>query len=152
MGIPDDNTKIEILKKKASERGIPFNNELANFIVSKIKGGIGRMEGILMRLGVHASLLNETLTIDLVNEILKDWLNESEKNIISSLSHGLYLDQTIEKILKRIEILYQITENELTSYKREQRHIKARQATVYLLKKLTKLSLSEIGKLIGRAH
>jgi len=97
-------------------------------------------------------LLNETLTIDVVNEILKDWLNESEKNIISSSSHGLYLDQTIEKILKRIEILYQITENELISYKREQRHIKARQATVYLLKKLTKLSLNEIGKIIGRNH
>ena len=152
MGIPDDNTKIEILIKKAAEKGIPLNSDLAYFIVSKIKGGVGRMEGVLMRLGVHASLLNEKLTIDLVNEIIKDWLNESEKSKNHSQSHRLYLDETIEKILKRIGILYQISENELVSYKRERRHIKARQASVYLLKKLTKLSLSEIGKLIGRNH
>ena len=56
IGIPDDQTRIEILKRKAIERSIPLSNDLANFIVKNIKGSIGRMEGVLIRLGVHASL------------------------------------------------------------------------------------------------
>ena len=153
IGIPDKITKIEILEKKATERGIPFNNELANFIVNNFNGGIGRMEGILMRLGVHASLLNEKLTISLAKDILKDFLSESENDLFATRSfHGEQVDQTIDNILKRIKVLFQVTEQELQSYKRERRHIKARQASVYLLKQLTSLSLNEIGKILGRNH
>ena len=43
-------------------------------------------------------------------------------------------------------------EERLHSYRRDRKHIKARQAAVFLLKKLTSLSLSEIGKIIGRDH
>ncbi len=41
IGMPDNLTKVEILENKARERVIPLNNELANFIVHHIKGGIG---------------------------------------------------------------------------------------------------------------
>ena len=77
IGIPDDKTRIAILESKAKESGIPLNDELAKFIVQHIKGGIGRMEGVLLRLGVHASLLNEELTVDLARCVLKDWLEDS---------------------------------------------------------------------------
>ena len=153
IGIPDDQTRIEILENKAVERGIPLSNELAHFIVQHIKGGIGRMEGVLMRLGIHASLLNEELTIDLAKYALKDWLDESTNN--SNLAHsssGLFADETAKKILQRIYVMFQITEEGLLSYRRDRKHSKARQAAVFLLKQLTSLSLSEIGKIVGRNH
>ena len=152
IGIPDNKTKIEILENKASERGIPFNNELANFIVSNIEGGIGRMEGILMRLEVHSSLLNEKLTISLAKDILKDWLSDSKGYLFTNESYYGEHTKIIDKILEKIKVLFQVTEQELISYKRERRQIKARQATVYLLKNLTSLSLNEIGKILGRNH
>ena len=37
IGIPDDQTRIEILKRKAIERSIPLSNDLANFIVKNIE-------------------------------------------------------------------------------------------------------------------
>jgi len=153
IGIPDDQTRIEILENKAVERGIPLSNELAHFIVQHIKGGIGRMEGVLMRLGIHASLLNEELTIDLAKYALKDWLDESTNN--SNPAHsssGLFADETAKKILQRIYVMFQITEEGLLSYRRDRKHSKARQAAVFLLKQLTSLSLSEIGKIVGRNH
>ena len=153
IGIPDDQTRIAILESKAVERGIPLSTELAHFIVQHIKGGIGRMEGVLMRLGVHASLLNEELTIDLARHALKDWLDESKKNSNSVQSNsGVFADETANKILKRIYVMFQITEEGLLSYRRDRKHNKARQATVFLLKQLTSLSLSEIGKIVGRNH
>jgi len=153
IGIPDDQTRIEILENKAVERGIPLSNELAHFIVQHIKGGIGRMEGVLMRLGIHASLLNEELTIDLAKYALKDWLDESTNNSNSAhSSSGIFADETAKKILQRIYVMFQITEEGLLSYRRDRKHSKARQAAVFLLKQLTSLSLSEIGKIVGRNH
>ena len=153
IGIPDDQTRIAILESKAVERGIPLSTELAHFIVQHIKGGIGRMEGVLMRLGVHASLLNEELTIDLARYALKDWLDESTKNSNSAQSNsGVFADETANKILQRIYVMFQITEVGLLSYRRDRKHNKARQATVFLLKQLTSLSLTEIGKIVGRNH
>jgi chromosomal replication initiator protein len=153
IGIPDDKTRIAILESKAVERGIPLSTELAHFIVQHIKGGIGRMEGVLMRLGVHASLLNEELTIDLAKFALKDWLDESTKNKNSAQSNsGVFADETANRILQRIYVMFQITEEGLLSYRRDRKHNKARQATVFLLKQLTSLSLSEIGKIVGRNH
>ena len=153
IGIPDDQTRIAILESKAVERGIPLSTELAHFIVQHIKGGIGRMEGVLMRLGVHASLLNEELTIDLARYALKDWLDDSIQNSKTSQSNSnVFADETINKILQRIYVTFQITEQALLSYRRDRKHNKARQAAVYLLKQLTCLSLSEIGKIVGRNH
>ena len=48
--------------------------------------------------------------------------------------------------------MFQISEDSLRSQSRKRKHIKAREAVVYLLKELTSLSLSEIGKTIGRNH
>jgi chromosomal replication initiation ATPase DnaA len=48
--------------------------------------------------------------------------------------------------------MFQITEEGLLSYRRDRKHSKARQAAVFLLKQLTLLSLSEIGKIVGRNH
>jgi len=153
IGIPDDQTRIVILENKAAERGIPLSNELAHFIVQHIKGGIGRMEGVLMRLGIHASLLNEELTLDLAKYALKDWLDESTQNSNSAQSsNGRFADDTANKIMQRIYVMFQITEEGLLSYRRDRKHSKARQAAVFLLKQLTSLSLSEIGKIVGRNH
>ena len=63
-----------------------------------------------------------------------------------------YPDGTEKKIIKRICVMFQISEDGLRSQSRDRKHIKARQATVFLLKELTSLSLNEIGKIIGRNH
>jgi chromosomal replication initiation ATPase DnaA len=143
IGIPDDKTRIAILESKAKESGIPLNDELAKFIVQHIKGGIGRMEGVLLRLGVHASLLNEELTVDLARCALKDWLEDSaQTSKFLDHSQGEFTDETEKKILQRICVMFQISEEGLLSYRRDRKHTKARQAVVYLLKQLTSLSLT----------
>ena len=153
IGMPDNITKVEILESKAKERGIPLSNELANFIVNNIKGGIGRLEGAMIRLGVHASLLNEELTTELAKYALKDWLDHpSKKSGVENILPELYTDNTEKKIIKRVCVMFQISEEELRSQFRGRKNIKARQATVFLLKELTSLSLNEIGTIIGRDH
>ena len=130
-----------------------MNNELANFIVKNIKGGIGRVEGAMIRLGVLSSLLNEELTTELAQYALKDWLeNSSQKPNKENIFSEHYTDETEKKIVRRICVMFQTSEDELRAQSRDRKHIKARQAAVFLLKELTSLSLNEIGKIIGRNH
>jgi len=153
IGVPDNLTKVEILENKAKEREIPLNNELANFIVKNIKGGIRRLEGAMIRLGVHSSLLNEELTTELAQYALKDWIGSSIEKTKEEIYYSEhYTDDTEKNIIKRICSMFQISEDTLRSHSRKRKHIKAREAIVYLLKELTTLSLSEIGKTIGRNH
>ena len=152
IGIPDDQTRIAILKNKAIERSIPLTDALATFIVNNIKGSVGRIEGVLMRLGIHSSLLNEELTIDLAKSVLKDWFDPSTPIYNSEKQITTLVDQTVNRILKRVYLMFQITEDGLQSYRRDRKHNKARQAAVFLIKKLTPFSLSEIGKIVGRNH
>ena len=80
-------------------------------------------------------------------------MDDSAQNSNSiQTSHGKFVDETAEKILRQIYVMFQITEEGLLSYRRDRKHTKARQAAVYLLKQLTSLSLSEIGKIVGRNH
>ena len=65
---------------------------------------------------------------------------------------GQFTDETEKKILHRIFVMFQISEKGLHSHHRDRKHTKARQAAVYLLKQLTSLSLSEIGRIVGRNH
>ena len=110
--MPDNLTKVEILESKAKERSIPLSNELANFIVLHIKGGIGRLEGALIRLGVHASLLNEELTTELAQNALKDWLeNSSQKQTKENIISEHYTDETEKKSFRRICVIFQISED-----------------------------------------
>ena len=97
-------------------------------------------------------MLNQELTIDLAKDVLKDWLEVTTQNSNPSQSGVIYADETVNKILQRVYIMFQITEEGLQSYKRDRKHIKARQAAVYLIKQLTTLSLNEIGQIVGRNH
>ena len=122
IGIPDDQTRIAILNNKAIERSIPLTDSLATFIVNNIKGSVGRIEGVLMRLGIHSSLLNEELTIDLAKSVLKDWFAPSTPIYISENPITTKEDQTDNRILKRVYLMFQITEDGLQSYRRDRKH------------------------------
>ena len=92
------------------------------------------------------------MTIDLAKYALKDWLEVTTQKINPSQSGVTSGDETINKILQRVYVMFQITEEGLLSYKRDRKHSKARQAAVYLIKQLTPLSLNEIGQIVGRNH
>ena len=47
---------------------------------------------------------------------------------------------------------FQVTEKDICSKRRDQGVLKARQATIYLFREITMMSLSEMGRFFGRTH
>lgn len=134
---PDIETKVAILNKKAESEHIELPLDVAFFIASNSEDSIRSLEGTLIRLGAYSSLNNSQITIDLVKNIMGHIIKEREKNITPDL------------IIKEVSTYFNIQMNDLKSEKRIRSIMLPRQIAIYLLRKLTDLSLVAIGEKFG---
>ena len=136
--MPDLETKIAILEKKAEVNSIDLNDEVANFIASRITSNVRELEGALIRVGAFAALTNQPITLQLAQKVLLH-LNEKKKE-------GIML----EDILKIVAKHYSVSIIDLKSKKRQQDIVMVRQVAFYMMKKLTFSSLQAIGEFVGK--
>jgi chromosomal replication initiator protein len=137
---PDLETKVAILKKKAEAEAVPLPDNVAIYIAGKIKSNIRELEGSLIRLIAYASLTGREVSVNLAQDVLKNILDNDERNI------------TIEIIQKFIADYYTLKANDLKSRNNAKSVAMPRQIAMYLCKHLTNASLPEIGKSFGGKH
>ena len=135
--LPDLETKIAILKKKALINNIHLPDDVADFIASRVLSNIRELEGALIRIGAFSSLINQPISLEMARRVLLT-INEKKKD-------GIPLDNVLKIVAKH----YNISVNDLRSKKRQKDIVVARQAAFYLMKKLTYCSLQAIGSFIG---
>ena len=73
---PDIETRLAILRKKARTMQIKLRDEVFQFLASRIRTNIRRLEGALMRVASFASLSGKELTQEVIEHLLKDILQE----------------------------------------------------------------------------
>ena len=137
---PDLETKIAILKQKASEKHSELPDEVALFIAERVRSNIRELEGHLNRVTAYASLAGHPLTAELAKEALKDLLAKEDKPI------------TPNEILKVVAAHYGIKVSDLKSKSNARPIAYPRQVAMYICKELTDLSYPEIGKLFNNKH
>ncbi len=137
---PDLETKVAILNKKAEGSGISIPQDVALFIATKIKSNIRELEGSLIRLLAHASLVERQIDLSLAKEVLKDILTDDNKMI------------SIETIQKHVANYFHLKVPEIKSKNNSKQIALPRQVAMYLCKQLTDASLPEIGKRFGGKH
>ncbi|MEN2986381.1 MAG: chromosomal replication initiator protein DnaA [Thermodesulfovibrionaceae bacterium] len=134
---PEIETRIAILYKKAEIEGVKLPEDVAYFIASKVKSNVRELEGSLIKLCAYTSLTKTPITLDVAKEILKDLLPDEDKPI------------TQELILKMVSETMGIKIQDIKSKKRTKEIANARKIAMYITKKLTNLSLAEIGNFFG---
>jgi len=134
---PEYETRIAILKNKASYHSINLPDDIAAFIATNICNNIREMEGALIKLLAYSSLTKKTLDLNLAKEILKDFILEEETTI------------TVENIQKAVSEYFQIKISDLKSQKKLKTISIPRQIAIYLARKYTQLSLNDIGNKFG---
>ncbi len=141
ISFPDFETRVAILKVKASEKEIDFPEEIYHFIAENIQKNIRDLEGALNRLIVYYKLNNRPPDLKAAKQLLK-------KTILGSKQHT-----TPKKILSVVADFYDLTEKDLLSPSRKKEVAKPRQIVMYLLKTELKSSyLSIARRLGGRDH
>ena len=135
---PDIETRLAILRKKARTMQIKLGDEIFQFLASRIRTNVRRLEGALMRVASFASLSGKELTQDVVEHLLKDILQEEGRHSI-----------TIEQIQRRVAEHFDVRLADMTSKRRPASIAFPRQVAMYLARELTKASLNEIGEAFG---
>lgn len=138
--IPELETRIAILKKKAMMYNIDISDDICHYIASSITSNIREMEGAMKKLVSYHQLMNKEITLSLVEEAIKDFQVEKKKNI------------TPELILDTVAKHYNLKIGDLKSDRRTNDIAYPRQVAMYILKELTDLSQTAIGKILGDKH
>ncbi len=137
--LPNLETKMEILKKKAALNAFELNDEVAHFLASRIVANVRALEGSLVHVMAVASLTKQPITVELA------------KKILVRSNHGVSqgaLD--LDSIVKHVCDHYSLSITDLRSNNRAKELSLARQVAMYLMKKMTNKSLHEIGFFLGR--
>jgi chromosomal replication initiator protein len=134
---PELETRVAILMNKAQQSNIELSPEVAFFIAKRIRSNVRELEGVLKRVIANAHFTGSAITLDFVQEALKDLLALQEKLV------------SIDNIIKTVCDYYKIKVSELLSKRRNRSLARPRQIAMALCKELTNHSLPEIGDAFG---
>ncbi len=135
---PDLETRIAILRKKATSEHLSATPEVLEFIADKIATNIRELEGALIRVTAFASLNHQPVDLRLAEEVLKDLIPEG---VEAQITPPLIMSQTAN--------YFNITVDDLCGPARTHVLVTARQIAMYLCRELTDSSLPAIGRLFG---
>jgi chromosomal replication initiator protein len=138
---PDMETRVAILNRKAEADQIPLPQEVALFLATTIKTNIRELEGSLVRIGAHASLTKREINLDLAREVISRLIDSAER-VISP-----------EDIVKAVAEHFGVKASDLRSDRKHKVIALPRQVAMYLMRRLTRCSLPDIGlRFGGRDH
>ncbi len=138
---PSIELRQAIILKKAEALGISIPQEAVTYLSQKLKNSIRTIEGAIKKISAVSLLTSTPITLEMCT------------TAVASLVTG---DKTendkIEKIFDLVSRKFGVSEEEIRGKKRNDNIAKARHMCIYLIRHLTELSLSDIGKLFSRDH
>jgi chromosomal replication initiator protein len=134
---PELETRVAILVSKALQSNIELPYEVAFFIAKRIRSNVRELEGALRRVIANSHFTGKPITIEFVNEALRDLLALQDKLV------------TIDNIQKTVAEYYKVKVADLLSKRRSRSIARPRQMAMALAKELTNHSLPEIGDQFG---
>jgi len=137
---PDLETKVAILQKKAEQERVTLPTEVALFVASNIRSNVRELEGALIRLVAHSSLVGAEITLPYAQQVLKNFIDSQARKV------------TIESIQKAVAEQFGLRLIEIKAKNNSRAIVYPRQIAMYLAKHLTEASLPEIGRQFGGKH
>jgi chromosomal replication initiator protein len=135
---PDVETRMAILSKKADRDGYFLPNEVSEFIATNITTNIRELEGALNKVTAFANLNRESMTRDLAERILRDFIADRQPRPI-----------TVPMILNATSEQFNFSIEDLIGKSRRRPLVIARQMAMYITRELTDLSFPLIAREFG---
>ena len=134
---PCFETRVAILRSKALSEGVVLRDDVAQFIAEHIENNVRELEGCLTRLQAMAALTNREIDVQLARQALGTELQQRNRPI------------RMDDILEIVTAQYMVKVADLQSKRRAQSIVQPRQVAMYHARKLTEMSLEEIGGYFG---
>src|SRR6266487_3690700 len=140
---PDLETRLAILKRRAASDNAVIPDAVAMYLVSSIRSNIRDLNGALTRLLAKASLDGidaEEIDLCYAKEVLKDIVKGGKETVSS------------EMVIRAVSVYFGLKPDQLKSKNNSRPVVQPRQIGMFVCKKLTGLSLPQIGKAFGGKH
>lgn len=127
----------DILGNKIRRDGLKIPKDVVSFIAHTCNGSVRDLQGAVNGLLAYSIVYNSNIDIRLAERVIKRAVKVDEK--------PLTIDDIVEKVCSH----YNVTMAAVNSKSRKRDYVVARQVTMYLAQKYTKMPASRIGKLVG---
>ncbi len=139
---PNIETRIAVIKRKGEQMGVNIPDSIVEYLAKNLKDNIRQLEGAVKKFKAYHCLANSPATLAMAQSIVSEVLNDDQPVPI-----------TVEKIITEIANTFGISEQDIRSSKRSSQISTARQYAIYIVREITQLSYTDIGKEFnGRDH
>lgn len=136
---PSTQLCVDILSDKIQHDGLSIPKDVVSFIAQTCNGSVRDLQGAINGLLAYSIVYNSHIDIRLAERVIKRAVK------IEDNKKPLTIDDIVETVCNH----YNVTVTAVNSKSRKREYVVARQVTMYLAQKYTKLPASRIGKLVG---
>lgn len=137
---PDLSLRRDVLRLKAEQDGLKLPTEVTEYIAANVTQSVRELEGIVVSLMAHATVLNRDISLDLARRVMSNAIKIKRRQI------------NFEMITDAVSSHYGLCPDLLFTKSRKREVSDARQIVMFLAKKLAKMPLTNIGHKIDRTH
>ena len=134
---PNIQLCVDILSNKIRRDGLKIPTDVITFIAQTCNGSVRDLQGAINGLLAYSIVYNSNIDIRLAERVIKRAVKMDDKPL------------TIDDIVETVCNHYNVTVTAVNSKSRKRDYVVARQVTMYLAQKYTKMPASRIGKLVG---
>ena len=138
---PDYETRMAILKNKAKGLGLNLDDDVCNYIAINVTNNVRQIEGTVKKILAYRDLNDMPLDLNNISRAINDMF-KVEGNALPTPS----------LIISQVCKFYSVDEIVLRGSLKNKGTAEARQVAMYLIRKLTNLSLPDIGREFARDH
>ena len=134
---PNVQLCIDILQSKIRRDGLKIPDNVVQYIAENASGSVRGLEGVINGLLAYSITYNCDINLKLAERCIKRAVNIDDKPI------------TVDDIIEKVCNHFNVTATAVNSKCRKRDLVVARQVSMYLAQKYTKMPASRIGKLVG---
>lgn len=135
---PDYETRVAIIKNKAIRRGMRLPDPVLRYIADNITSNVRQIEGTVNKILAFQELMGEQVDVDTVTRAVRDMFKDKNEFLPSA-----------DAIIKEVGKFYNIPAHDIKGQSRTKDTVLARQVAMYEIRRMTSLSLKEIGQEFG---
>ena len=137
MEKPNAQLCADILRRQVQHDGLNVPEDVIQFIAATANGSVRDLQGVINSLMAYSVVYNCEIDMQLAQRVIKRSVKVNEE--------PLTVDEIIESVCQH----YNVTTANINSRSRKKEYVMARQVSIYLAQKYTKMPASRIGRLVG---
>lgn len=134
---PNTQLCVDILENKIRKDGLHIPRDVIEFISQTANGSVRDLQGVINSLMAYSIVYNSNIDMRLAERVIKRAVKIDDKPL------------TVDEIIETVCHHFNVSPSAVGGKSRKRDFVVARQVSMYLAQKYTKMPASRIGKLVG---